>query len=271
MGSLSNYAENALVNHICRNSAYTPAATLYLALATADPTDAATGASMNEVANTGNYARTAITFGAAASRRVTQSGAVTFPQASGAWGTVTHWAIVDSATHGAGNVLASGAFGTSRSPVAGNTPSVASGEVYVEITASTGLSNYAANSFLDRMFRNQAFTVSANYIGLATATLSDSTTTPTEPSGNAYARTVINANGGGSPAWGTVSGGAVSNGADVTLPTPTGSWGTIVAAFVADAVSAGNVLFYDNALVDQAVAASDTVRFLTGDIDLSQT
>src|SRR3954454_7278803 len=127
MGSLSNYGENALLKHITKEAAYSPAATLYLALATADPGEAATGASMNEIANSNSYARTAIAFGAAASRRVTQSGAVTFPTASGSWGTVTHWAVLDSATHGAGNVLATGAFAVAKAVVLNNTPSIASG------------------------------------------------------------------------------------------------------------------------------------------------
>src|SRR5690349_20919513 len=174
MGSLSNFGELTLVKHIFREAAYTPVATLYLALATADPGEAATGASMNEVANSGSYARTAIAFGAAASRRITQNAGVTFPTSTGSWGTVTHWAVVDSATHGAGNVLAYGALGTSKAIVTSNTPTVASGEVYVELTASTGLSNYAANGFLDRMFRNQAFTIAATYAGLATAAPTDS-------------------------------------------------------------------------------------------------
>jgi hypothetical protein len=272
MGSLSNYAENAVMNHITTNSAYTPAATIYLALATGDPGEAATGASMSEVANSGSYARTAITFGAAASRRVTQSGAVTFPAATGSWGTVTHWAIVDSATHGAGNVLAYGAFAASKSIVSGNTPSVASGDVYVEITASTGITNYGANGLLDRMFRNQAFTVSANFVGLWTTTLSDSSTgsSGTEASGTNYARVEINENGGSSPAWGSVSSGAVTNGAAVTFATAGASWGTVVAAAILDASSAGNMLWYDNAVVDQAVASGDTVSLASGDIDLAQ-
>lgn len=271
MGSLSNYAENALLNHITKNSAYTPVATVYLALCTADPTDAGTGASMNEVANSGSYARTAITFGAAASRRVTQSGAVTFPAATGSWGTVTHWAVVDSATHGAGNLLAYGAFGSSKSIVSGNTPSVASGAVYVDITTGTGLSNYAANGFLDRMFRNQAFTIAANYIGLWTTTLSDSSTGATagECSGGSYARVAINANGGASPAWGTVASGAVSNGAAVTFPTATGSWGTVVYSGICDASANGNMLWYGD-VIDQAVGSGDTASFATGDIDLAQ-
>lgn len=46
MGSLSNYLELELLDHVLNNAAYSPAATLYLALCTADPTDAGTGASM---------------------------------------------------------------------------------------------------------------------------------------------------------------------------------------------------------------------------------
>ena len=272
MGSLSNYAENVVLNHITTNSAYTPVATVYLALATADPTDAGTGASMSEVANSGSYARTAITLGAAASRRVTQSGAVTFPAATGSWGTVSHWAIVDSATHGAGNLLAYGAFATAKSIVSGNTPSVASGDVYVEITASTGMSNYAANGMLDRMFRNQAFTVSANHVALWTATLADASTGATagEVSGGSYVRKQINANGGASPAWGTVASGAVENGAAVTFATATASWGTVTTAAILDAATTGNLLWYDNGVTDQANASGDTVSFATGAIDLAQ-
>lgn len=273
MGSLTNFAESALMNHITTNTAYTPAATLYLALATADPTDAATGASMNEVANSGSYARTAITFGAAASRRVTQSGAVTFPTATGSWGTITHWAVVDSATHGAGNVLAAGALGTSKAVVSGNTPTVPTTDVYVEITASTGLTNYAAEGMLNRMFRNQAFTVSANYLALWTATLADASTGATagEVSGGSYARVEINEAGGASPAWGSVSGGAVTNADDVDFPPATGSWGTVVASAICDASSTGNMLWYDNGVTDQVVATDDEVSVPAGDLDLAQT
>lgn len=273
MGSLTDYAENALANHICLNAAYTPSATLYLALCTADPTDAATGASMNEVANSGSYARTAITFGAASSRRVTQNAGVTFPAATGSWGTVTHWAIVTSNTYGSGNVLACGAFASSFAVVSGNTRTVASGQVYVEITASTGLSNYAANGFLDRMFRNQAFTVSANYVALTTATISDSNTgsTITEISGGSYARVQVNANGGASPAWSTVSGGAFSNGAAVNFAVPTGSWGGLTSQCVCDASSAGNILWYGNDVVDQTVSTeTSSIGFGIGALAFSQ-
>jgi hypothetical protein len=270
MGSLSDYAESVLLKHLCLQTAYSPAATLYLALCTADPTDGATGASMSEVANSGNYSRTAITFGAAASRRSTQNALVTFPLANGSWGTVSYWAIVDSGTYGAGNVLASGAFTVAKSIVSGNTPSVASSEVYVEITASTGLSTYAANGFLDRMFRNQAFTVSNNYVALVTSTPTDAAG-GTEVAGGSYARAQINAFGGASPAWTTnVANTATTNGAAVTFPSATASWGTITYMQIMDAVSTGNVLWY-GAITSQLVGIGDTVTFLTNQISVNQT
>lgn len=273
MGSLSNYAENALVEHIFTEAAYSPSATLYLALCTGDPGEAGTGASMSEVANSNNYSRKAIAFSAASSRRVTQNGAVAFDQASGSWGTVSHWAIVTSATHGAGNMLAYGAFAASKAIVSGNTPSVADTEVYVEITASTGLSNYAANGFLDRMFRNQAFTVSANYLGLWTATLADASTgaTANEVSGGNYSRVEVNEAGGSNPNWESAgTSNATQNEDAVTFPTASASWGTVVAVGCCDASTNGNMLWYGNDVVDQAVGNGDTVSFAAGAIDFSQ-
>ena len=141
MGSLSNFAENALLNHLA-NTSFTPAATMHVALCTGDPLDTGTGASMFEVLNTGAYARAAVTFNAAASRKVVQAAPVSFPQATGPWGLVTHWAIVDTATFGAGNMLAYGNFTTPFSPVAGNTPTIPSAELEVEI----GRSHYTATT-----------------------------------------------------------------------------------------------------------------------------
>lgn len=278
MGSLTNAGESAVIQHLTREAAHTPAATIYVALCTADPTDAATGASMNEVANTGNYQRTAITFGAAASRRVTQSGTVTFPALTGALGTTTHWALVTSQTYGSGTVLAHGAWNEGKALVSGNTPSFSSGSIYVELTDTSGsgygLSNYAANGMLDRMFRNQAFTISANHLGVSTTTLTNTTTGSTvgDPAGGSYARLAINPQGGAQPSWGAETGGSASNANGWSLPTATASWGTIVSSYIADAASAGNILMYDNAnVVDQLVGTDDTVTFPTGTFTVSLT
>ena len=88
-GSMTNYSEAALIDHLLRNTAYTSVATVYLALFTDDPTDAATG---TEVTG-GSYARESIAFDAAASRTLDNTSDVTFTTATASWGTVTHWGI----------------------------------------------------------------------------------------------------------------------------------------------------------------------------------
>jgi len=278
MGSLSDYAENALMGHIFA-SAYSPAATIYLALCTGDPTDAGTGASMNEVAEANNYARKAIAFSAASSRKVVQNGAVVFNQASGAWGTVTHWAIVDSITHGAGNMLAHGAFSSPFSPVSGNTPTVPDLEAEVEISASDGegFTSYLVHKFLDLMFRNTAYTQPATYVALLDQTGADADTTLTtagkEVAGTDYARVLVNKYGGGSPAWEDPSGGATQNANAIAFPTVgAGGWSEVVGMAIVDGgtLDAGNVLMYDNdQVVDQTPGAGDTVQFAAGALDVS--
>lgn len=271
MGSLTNYAEVELLDHVF-NAAYSAAATIYLCLCTADPTDAATGASMNEVPNLYSYQRTAITFGAASSRVITQNADVDFPTASGgSWGTVTHWAIADNQTYGSGNVLAAGAFGTSKLIADGNTATVASGEINVTISAGE-VADYLADKWLDLMFRNQAFSAPDTYVALCDATIGDSDTgsTISEPSGGSYARKQVNVNGGASPTWDTAVSGDpsyVDNTHAITFTTATGSWGTLVAVAICDAATTGNLLMYDNAMADQAVGDGDTAEFAIGALD----
>jgi len=99
MAEMSNYLENALINVTLRATAYTAPTTVYLALYTTDPTDADTG---TECSGT-SYARQSITFGAPSNGVSTNSAAIEFSQAGGAWGTITHIGIRDALT--VGNLL----------------------------------------------------------------------------------------------------------------------------------------------------------------------
>ena len=96
---MSNYLENALINVTLRNTAYTTPTTVYVGLYTTDPTDADTG---TEVSG-GSYARQSVTFGAPSNGVSTNSADITFPTATGSWGTVAYVGIRDAST--AGNLL----------------------------------------------------------------------------------------------------------------------------------------------------------------------
>lgn len=112
--SMSNYLEQAVLNHTLRGTAYTQPAALYVALYTTDPTDANTG---TEVTG-GAYARQTITFGAASGGQIQNSSVVTFPVATASWGTVTHVGILDASS--AGNLLYSGALSASQTVAINN-------------------------------------------------------------------------------------------------------------------------------------------------------
>lgn len=270
MGSFSDYLEQSLVSHVFGASSWSAPSNWYLALCTADPTDAGTGASMNEVSNSNNYARAAITFSAASSRATSNSGIVTFNQASGSWGTVTHWAVVDANTYGTGNMLAYGSFSPTRSIVNGNTPAVQAAAVQISVDSGT-MSTYLANALLNLAFRGTAYTKPDIYAALTTAVVaeSDSGSTITEVSGNSYARVQINKAGGSSPAWNAPSGGATSNKDQVNFVTPTGSWGTVTTFALLDASTSGNLLYFYNPLADQAVQSGDLVYAAAGSITVS--
>ena len=100
MSDLSNFLENELYDHVLRNAAYTSPTTVYLALFTA-VTDAEAGTG-TEVSGNG-YARQAVTFGAPTNGAGSNSADVEFPEATGAWGTVTHAGLFDASS--AGNAL----------------------------------------------------------------------------------------------------------------------------------------------------------------------
>lgn len=110
MSAMSNYLEGKLVEHTLRNVAFTSPTTVYVALFTSTATlaELEAGTLTNEVANAAAYARTAVTFGAHSNGLCENSAAVTFPTATGSWGTVRFFAIMDGNTHGVGNVLVFG-------------------------------------------------------------------------------------------------------------------------------------------------------------------
>jgi hypothetical protein len=273
MGTLSDFATTELVDHIFK-AAYTPAATLYLALCTAAPTAASTGSTIVETDYT-NYVRKSFTvtsFNAAALRKIVQALDIEFAQAGGASGSViTHYAICDAAS--AGNMLAFGAFNSSWNVVNGNTPKIPAAEIEISIGASTnGFTDVAVHLMLNLMFRNVAW-ASPNatiHFGLATATISDSDGIGdvTECSGNNYAREPVPAS-----SIDAAAAGVTTNNTGIVFDIPSGTWGLVTSLFIVDDLSGvgGDLLAFDNTnIIDQTPTTGDTVQLVAGafDVDL---
>jgi hypothetical protein len=142
MAGLSKYLAFALFNMSLNpvRASFTPPDGLWLALHTASPSDSTYG---NE-ATFGAYERqplnslTATPLAEGANGNVdvlvTNGSALVFPASTGPTGqTITHWAIWDSATAGDGNILYSGALGSSRLVVSGDSVVVPEGNIAITI------------------------------------------------------------------------------------------------------------------------------------------
>lgn len=259
MGSLTNYAELEMLDHVFGNGVYTPAATVYLGLLTSDGGE--TGSVAGEPSGNG-YARTAITFAAATSRSITQSAQVTFPQCTDTWGTLTHWGIFDAAT--SGNMIAYGALNTAIPTVSGNVPFIANSAIVVSANAG-GFSDYLANILLNFLFRNINYNVPETHVALCSADPTDAGTgsTITEPGGN-YARVNFSD-------WTTAALGALSNSTAIEFPTPTANWPNITHTAIVDAATDGNLLFRTTATPNQAPLIGDPVQYPIGEYDVTLT
>ena len=256
---LSDYLETKILNHVLRNTAYTsPGTAIYIALHTADPSDAGTG---TEVTGT-SYARVQVTaWDAPASRATANTNAITWSAAGSNWGTVTHIGIWDAST--TGNLLFYGALTASKSVASGTTFSISAGEL--DITLDGEFSTYLSHKLLDHILRNTAYTSPGTsvYISLHTATLT-AAMTETECSGSNYARTQCTS-------WDApgATNGATANTSAITFPTPSGSWGTVTNVGIFDASTTGNGLFFSAVDTSFAPGNGDTVRFAAGDLDVT--
>ncbi|MEK9714091.1 MAG: hypothetical protein VW258_16125 [Thalassolituus sp.] len=120
-----------------------------------------------------------------------------------------------------------------------------------------GFTDYTEDLVLDWLLTSGTATrPTAWYVALYTVAPTD-TGGGTEVSGTSYARTAVTFSvSGTSPA-------TAANSAAVEFPEAGGSWGTVVAAGIFDASTAGNLLAYANLTASKAVDTGDVLRFNT--------
>jgi hypothetical protein len=127
MAEISNYLENALINGTLRATTFTAPTTVYISLHTADPTDAGSG---TEVSG-GSYIRQSVTFAAPSNGASASNADITFPQATGNWGTIGWIGIWDAQT--TGNMLYHTALDASKAIDTGDIFKIASGSLTVTL------------------------------------------------------------------------------------------------------------------------------------------
>ena len=130
MGSFADYWENEILDHIFGKGSYTPP-TIYVGLSTAAPADDGSGLAEP----TGNaYARVltlAADWNVASGGALDNANDITFSEATGSWGAMTHFALFDAAT--GGNMLAHGALSASKAIGSGDVAKFAAGDLDVSL------------------------------------------------------------------------------------------------------------------------------------------
>lgn len=108
MANATTVLANQVIDANLRGGAITPPASIWVALYTANPTPAD---SATEVSG-GAYARQQVTLSAGSGGTTSNTNTITFPVATVAWGTITHY-VIKNASSG-GNGLVFGAFAAAK-------------------------------------------------------------------------------------------------------------------------------------------------------------
>jgi len=263
MSNFTNVAENLIADWMRGQGLASLPGSLYIGLASA-----AADGSLTELAGTG-YARQAVVRSLAnwagtqgsgttlasngSTHQTSNNSSISFGTSGAAWGTANFVTIHDAVT--GGNVLS---FHPITAIVIGSGApvSLAAGAIVCTVGLAGGTSDYLSNKFIDLWFRGQAYTFPANaYFALFT-------TAPTnagggvEVNGPSYSRQSIpfsllgfsNTAAAGTTTAAVGSGGTggvISNNIVIAFPTPGESWGSPNSEGVFDALTGGNLLFWN--------------------------
>lgn len=267
--SLSNYMENVVLDHLFGKTVPPEAwpASLWVALCTANPTDAGTGIACWEIPSAWGYARVA-TYSTtwnfwedAAAGGIKNAEVISFPKAVGGdWGLVTHFALLDDAV--GGNMIAYGELAAEMNVTAGSIPKFGPWGLTVLFASIVGFSRYVQHKILDYAFgKIDEFPYAPLHVALCT---DDPTPAGTGsdcneiPSWYGYERvSTVDSD------WTAESNGLVTNSGHVTFARATGYWGVARYFALIDLFQYGfgNMLMYGKLAIDVVVTAGKVCTF----------
>ena len=126
--SFSNFLETEILDHVFGAAAYTAPGTMHLALFTSNPDEDASG---TEVTTSGTaYARQTVAF-TVSGNTASNTGAVEYPTATAAFGTVSHVGVMDAST--SGNLMAYAALTSSKTISTGDVFRVPAGDLDITL------------------------------------------------------------------------------------------------------------------------------------------
>jgi hypothetical protein len=268
-GALSPYLENKLINHLLRNTSYSPPSTVYAALYTVAPTETRASGEV-EVSGTG-YARQPVTFTVSGSYAFNDS-TITFPEATTDWGTVVGVTIMDASTEG--NVLFWGATTNSLVVSSGESYIINAGMLNVGLRGGTkgGWGNGIPAELLDHVLKNSAYSSpgSSVYMALGKNLAYDTTynftgwTEVSTSGGTGYSRKQITS-------WYSPTSGSTCNLSEIVFANPpiAVEWGAVTHVVIYNNSAGGNALLWGKLRSPIYIIDGDGLKFAPSDIDIS--
>ena len=260
MSQFTNAGENIVADWIRGQGLSALGANLYIGLASA-----AADGSLTELSGTGYarqaYARSLINWAGTqgsgttlastgSTHQTSNSNAISFGTSGSAWGTANFITIHTAAT--GGSVLSYHPI--TAMVIGSSTPvSLAAGALVCTVGASGGVSDYLANKFIDLWFRAQAYTFPANAFFALFTTAPSNAGGGVEVNGPSYGRvstpfSLLGFSGtqaAGSTVASNGTGGVISNNYSLAFATPGEAWNAVNSEGVFDALTGGNLLFWN--------------------------
>lgn len=262
MVDLSYYAKLTVLKHLFNIELYTPKSLIYLALCTGDPgVSSSTGVISNEVTNSNNYSRTHIHY-AGASGKVQPEGDIVFPTPTGSWGSITHWAIMESASYGVGEALAYGSFFSPFYPSSGSPVRIEAARFIISLDYNAGISSTLVNLILRLLFCAASLPVDTISIALTKTTMNgnDSYLTTKEVTGSTYEKLTLSNY--------TLSDNSIISTSPLAFSAIGADWDMPVSlVFTMPESTFTLILFYNNSIFsNDSFAVGDTIKLDTGNI-----
>lgn len=259
MGSLSNYVENKVLDHVLKTTVWIQSENLYVGLSTSDPLD--DGSGISEPSDEA-YARIQHdVWDVAVSRATENTGTISFDEAASSWGTITHFFITDDET--SGNIIAHGALTTPKEINAGISASFQDGVLNVSFKTG-GISTYLANAVLDHIFLNTEYTPATNiYVALSQNNPIDDGSGLNEPDDStSYIRIQHNS-------FVDAVDGTSVNISTITYSRAAENWGTITHFALFDTLTSGNLLFYGTINTPPNIVQGNRASFGDGSLNIN--
>lgn len=255
MSGFSTYARGLIINATLRGVPFTPpnVSSLYLALFTADPTDAG-NAGTEIVAPWYTRQPTGTWTAPDSSSMVQNTSDIGFSPVTGASVTVTHWGVFDAPT--GGNMLMSKALTNAKILDANDTIVFKPGTL--RATPTGGASKWLRDAIINSLLRGTAIpSIPSANIRMALFTADPGVNMAnSEPAAAWYARV-------SATQWTAADANGLSqNNAAIIFATVTGSTVTVTHWGLFDAAAAGNPLYYATLTSPKTIDPGDELQFL---------